>query len=80
MLCQFFNIRRSEAVNVEQHILLLYFIYIFCVRYEYKLRSASARREIMKLKKCSWEKYISDIENDVQNRQDKAHKIVRHLN
>lgn len=47
---------------------------------EYKKLSAIVRREVRKIKRTSWEKYISDIEHDVHGRQDKAYKILKHLN
>lgn len=33
-----------------------------------------------KIKRESWSKYITDIERDVHGRQDKAFKILKHLN
>ena len=47
---------------------------------EYKYRCALARREVRKIKRNSWEKYVSDIEHDVHGRQEKAYKILKHLN
>ncbi|KAJ4444214.1 hypothetical protein ANN_06005 [Periplaneta americana] len=47
---------------------------------EYKKLSAIVSREVRKIKRTSWEKYIGDIEHDVHGRQDKAYKILKHLN
>lgn len=49
-------------------------------RTEYKYRSAIAKKEVRKLKRLSWDNYISNIEYDCHGSQDIAYKILKHLN
>lgn len=46
---------------------------------DYKHKCAIVRREVRKIKRNSWDKYINDIECDIHGRQDKAYKILSHL-
>ncbi|KAJ4436804.1 hypothetical protein ANN_16936 [Periplaneta americana] len=46
---------------------------------DYKHKCAIVRREVRKIKRNSWDKYINDIEYDIHGRQDKAYKILTHL-
>lgn len=47
---------------------------------EYKRKCAIVRREVRKIKRTTWEKYVSDIEHDVHGKQVKAYKIMKYLN
>jgi hypothetical protein len=49
-------------------------------RTEYKLRSATEKREIRKINRQHWNRYVADLEYDVHGRQDKAYKIIKELN
>ncbi|KAJ4443242.1 hypothetical protein ANN_04910 [Periplaneta americana] len=46
----------------------------------YKKQCAIVKKEIRKLKRESWEKFIADIEYDVQGRQTNAYKVLKKLN
>ena len=48
-------------------------------RCEYKRCCAIARREVRKIKRSSWDTYVSGIEHDVHGRQDKAYTIFHNF-
>jgi hypothetical protein len=47
---------------------------------EYKRRCAVAKRECKKLRRESWDRYVSNSESDVHGIQVKTYKIMQHLN
>lgn len=50
------------------------------LRIDYKRKSAVVKKKVRQIKRDSWEQYISEIEHDVNGRQDKAYKIMKYLN
>lgn len=50
------------------------------LKIDYKRKSAIAKRKVRQIKRNSWDRYISEIEHDAHGRQDKAYKIMKHLN
>lgn len=50
------------------------------LKIEYKKRSALVKRSVRQITRDSWDKYISEIENDIHGRQNCAYKIMKHLN
>jgi hypothetical protein len=48
-------------------------------RTEYMRRRAVVKRETRKVNRNSWDYYISNIEDDVHGRQDRAYKIFKEL-
>ena len=45
----------------------------------YKKHTAIVKKEIRKLKRESWENFVSHIEHDIHGRQVKAYKILKKL-
>lgn len=49
-------------------------------RIDYKRKSDLVKREVRKVKKENWERCVSEIEYDIHGSQNKAYKIMKHLN